>query len=166
MKKATILLIVATVSLLSLTGVILFAKTINPDKSIWIFLSLFYIALGLGWYVWFMTKKEYLKRKTLGKKRQWYYQEFLNLLIIGLLLLTGCQSQSGKTIENRVTERCIVIDSQTIKLVDSDAKRTYLKVRRLSDGTIHSEVTYLNNLYDVGDTILVHFDKRFDYQTQ
>lgn len=95
-------------------------------------------------------------------------QGLINLLIVTMLIIfvmivsSSCTSHSKQMVENRVTERCIVVDSYTLK-TDEGGHRHYLKIMRESDNTIHGKLTHNMQLYEIGDTILMPFDKRYDY---
>ena len=87
------------------------------------------------------------------------------LLVLAVFIIafaTSCTSRSGEMIENRITERCVVIDAYSLRGVDIPI-RHYLKVIRVSDNTIHGKLTHQPTLYEVGDTLLLPFDKRYDY---
>lgn len=100
--------------------------------------------------------------KTLELFNSWTATLLVIITLMIALSISSCQSQSGKRLENRVSERCVVIDSFTLG-VDDAPDRTYIKLLRVSDNTIHSQVTHQSKLYECGDTIIIHFDKRYDY---
>jgi hypothetical protein len=85
----------------------------------------------------------------------------LLVLLTVLLLMSCCTSRSSQMLENRVSDKCVVLELH--EHVSDNILLTSMKLKRLSDRVIISKVMQGKFLYSEGDTILVSFDKRFDY---
>jgi hypothetical protein len=86
------------------------------------------------------------------------------VILIVALLMNSCSSESGKRIENQVSEKCVVLDQIKYTNTNND-EFFFLKIKRISDNTVHSKRIYPMDitLYDTNDTIIMHFDRRYDY---
>lgn len=94
---------------------------------------------------------------------------YFSIYIVAIILiaLTGCESQSKQAVDNEIRERCVV--EGTIHVVDSARNDTYAydayRVRRLSDNVIFNRRVIKTQVYHAGDTIIVKFDRRYEYET-
>lgn len=87
----------------------------------------------------------------------------LSIIVILSAFTFSCSSPSQQRFENVISEKCVVLDFLEIKDQDSQYIYTKLKLKRISDRVIVMKTIQGELLYDVNDTILVSFDKRFDY---
>ena len=94
------------------------------------------------------------------KKVETFMPQILVLLVIliAILLCTqSCVPRSQIELDNRIIEKCVVLNREMYNV-------TSYKLLRVSDNTIHYKVIH-GPQRTIQDTVLVAFDKRYDYET-
>ena len=90
---------------------------------------------------------------------------FITLVVV--IASVSCDSQSKQSMDNAIRERCIV--EGTIHVVDSARNDISVydayRVRRVSDNVIFNRKVMLTQVYHAGDTIIIKFDRRYDYES-
>ena len=89
------------------------------------------------------------------------------ILLLTAIVAVGCTSKTERMQENAVYEKCVIVKVPftNTELSDKDNAYTTYHIKRISDGITFMRVLRFNSHYHESDTILVKFDKRYDYES-
>ena len=76
------------------------------------------------------------------------------LLMLALVLLTGCESKSGQIVANNPLEKIVILDRTLVGYSDNDPIYRY-KVKRIDKGVV--DFVELDYPFDTNDTIMYRF---------